>query len=364
MNRKLLLFICLLLIANCQLIFGQQSGSASVSAPDSNRIDTNYVKIYTDKLVIGLYQSERSFNITIDQKITALTNTSSAINYIANSNHVSGISVDYDVIGFAFGYRSLPGGNARTGSSKYLDLGFNINTRRFRFENSFRNYTGFYDNNSANYTHPFTDSTPYFQNPSMNLRVIKSKLIYTFNKRKFALSSAYANVKRQVKSHGSWLLIANFYSLSLNSDSSMIPPALRKDYGTVWDGLNKMNVYAYSAGFGGTYTLVFWKRFYLNFLFSYGIETQYRHYYTSPDNAHYSYWIIEPAADSRISFGYNAKRFFMRISSIYDINDFESTELKFNMQFFAGSFDLGYRFNLKTPKPYKKFQETKIYKML
>jgi len=34
------------------------------------------------------------------------------------------------------------------------------------------------------------------------------------------------------------------------------------------------------------------------------------------------------------------------------------------MKFMAGSFDFGYRFNFKTPKPYRKFQKTKFYKML
>ncbi len=361
--KKLLLLICLLSTAYCQLALAQQSSSASLSTPDSNGIDTNYVKNYKNKLVIGLWQSERRFEILIDQKFTQ-DSVSSAINYIANSNQVSGISLDYDIIGLAFGYRSLPGGNKRTGSTDYLDLGLNVNTRRFRLENSFKRYTGFYDKNSANYIDPFTDSTNYYQDPSMNLRVIKSKLLYTFNKRKFALSAAYANTKRQIKSSGSWLLVGNFYALNLYSDSSIIPLALRPKYGLTWDGLNRMNVYAYSAGAGGTYTLVFLKRFYLNVLLSVGLESQSRHFYTAPENAHIKYWKVWSAADWRSSIGYNGRKFFMRVSSIYDLNNYESSALKFEMKFIAASFDFGYRFNFKAPKPYRKFQETKLYKML
>jgi len=180
-----LLSMCLLLAANWQLAFSQPSGSdtASISNTDTRRIDTNYVKFYKDKLILALWQSEQRFDILIDQKMALVPDTvGSAINYIANSNHVSGISVDYDIIGFAFGYRSIPEGNARTGNSNYLDLGLNINTRSFRFENSFKRYTGFYDNNSKNYIQPFTSTTHYYQNSSMNLRVVKSKLIYSFNK--------------------------------------------------------------------------------------------------------------------------------------------------------------------------------------
>lgn len=363
MYQKLAISLCLFTFSCCQMTFAQQSSSATVSSPDSNKVDTNYVKNYKDKLIIGLWQSERRFDIHMDQKMFPGTD-STEINYIANSNKVSGISLDYDIIGFAFGYRSLPGGNKRTGNTDYLDLGLNINTRRLRLENSFRRYTGFYDNNSRNYILPFTDSTNYFQNPSMNLRMVKSKLIYTFNNKKFTLGAAYANVRRQVKSKGSWLLIGNFYAMGISSDSSLIPAGLQPKYGVVWDGLNRINVYAFSAGVGGTYTIVFWKNFYFNVLAGFGLERQYRHYYTYPENVHYAYWKTWSAADWRTSLGYNGKRFFIRTSAVYDLNNYESEDLKFEMKFISGSFDFGYRFNFKAPKPYNKFQETKLYKML
>ena len=331
---------------------------------DSSKIDTYYIKFYKDKLVLGLWQSERSFDIELAAKTKDLVIDSSTVNYIANSNHVSGISVDYDIIGFAFGYRSVPSGNKRTGSSDYFDLGFNINTSGLRFENSWKRYTGFYDNNTKIYVQPFSDSIPYTQFPKMSIRVVKSKLIYSFNKRKFALGAAYANVKRQAKTRGSWLLIGNFYSLNLFSDSSIIPVPLRSYYGTKWDGFNKMNIYAFSAGFGGTRTFVFFKKFFFNVFASLGLESQYRHYYTTPENQHTKYWRTWFAGDWRTSLGYNSKRFFMRVSSIYDLTNYESTDLMFKMKFIAGSFDFGYRFNFKAPKPYRKFQETKLYKML
>lgn len=366
-HRSLVTAFCLLPLAWCQLAFGQQSISSSVSSVDTSKIDTNYVKFYKDKLILGLWQSERSFDILIDQKVMpdSIPDTvATAINYIANSNHVSGISLDYDIIGFAFGYRSVPSGDKRTGNSNYLDLGLNINTRGLRIESSFKRYSGFYDKNTANYTHPFNDSVPYYQNPHMGIRVVKSKLIYTFNKKRFALGAVYANVKRQVKTRGTWLLVGNFYALNMFSDSSVIPRPLQKYYGATLDGLNRMNIYAYSGGFGGSRTFVFWKYWHLNVLASFGLEAQYRHFYSIDGNAPPSRWIVQSAVDWRTSFGYNGKRFFMRVSSIYDINHFDSKDLNFAMKFIAGSFDFGYRFNFKTPKPYRKFQETGIYKML
>lgn len=358
-NVSFLLQLCLL----CWFcfFFAQKTSASSI---DTSRIDTNYVKFYKDKLILSLWQSERRFDVLLLQKSIPEFTDSSAINYIANSNHVSGISVDYDIIGFAFGYRSVPSGNKRTGNTDYIDLGLNINTRRFRLENSWKRYTGFYDANTPRYIKPFHDSVPYVQFPKMSIRIVKSKFIYTFNKRRFALGAAYANVKRQVKTSGSWLIVGNFYTMNLFSDSSIIPAPLRNYYGGYWDGLNKINVYAFSAGFGGSRTFVFWKRFFFNVFVSLGLENQYRHYYTFPENNHVRYWRAWFVGDWRTGIGYNSKRFFIRVTGIYDITDYESTAHTFKMTFYAGSFDLGYRFNFRSPKLYRKLQESKLYKML
>lgn len=344
-------------------LFAQKSTviSSSLSDSGSKNIDTNYVKFYKDKLIIALWQSERRFDILLAPRIG--TASGDSVNYIANSNHVSGISVDYDIFSFAFGFRSIPGGNTRTGNTDYLDFGFNINTKGLRFENSYKKYTGFYDNNSKYYIKPFiADSTPYFQNPSLNLQVIKSKLIYSFNKRKFALSAAYANAKRQIKSSGSWLIIGNFYSMNFYSSSSFIPPLQQKYFGIILDGLKRVNVYAYSAYGGYSHTFVAWKKIYLNMLLAFGLETQYRHFYVAPENVHFNYWKIWAAADWRLSMGYNGKRFFSRLSWIYDITNYGTDDLIFDMKFIAFSLDIGYRFKFKAPKPYRKFQETDLYK--
>src|ERR1051326_4689652 len=358
-------FFQILFFKFCFSLFSQEpaSVSGSVTSHDSLKTDTNYIKSYDDKLIIGLWQSENSFDITLAQKMKIDTGKST-INYIANSNHISGISFDYDVIGFDFGYKSIPSGDKRTGNTKYTDFGFNINTSGFRFENSYRNYSGFYDKNTANYTHPFTDTTKYFQNPSMTISQLKSKLIYTIRHRRFGLGGAYANSKRQVKSAGSVLLIFNFYSLGMRSESSIIPPPLQKYYSPMWDRFNKLNVYGFSSGAGLTRTFVIFKRFYFNVLLGMGLEMQNRNYYSLYQPGQINYWQTWVAGDWRTALGYNGKRFFIRSTAIYDFNNFESSALRFEMKFVMAEFDFGYRFNFRPPKPYKKFQQTKLYKFI
>ncbi len=354
-------------MANCPLAFSQHSGNVTATRSDTSRVDTNYVKSYKDKLILGLYYSERRFLINMSAQDSGHTVPGSTISYIANSNHITGISLHYDIIGLAFGFRSVPSGNLSTGNTKYLDFELNLNSQRWRLENSFRNYKGFYDNDTSLYfKKALPDTLKYFlQVPSMNLRVIKSKFIYSFNKRKFSLGAAYSNINRQLKSKGSWLIIANFYSLNLHADTSFVPRPLRTHYDTIWDGLNRMNIFAGSAIFGGTYTVVMWKRFYVNFLLTGGFETQYRDFYTQPENKMQSYWRTTTAADFRLAIGFNSKRFYIRNTSTFDINNYDPTkDIKIGTVYYAFSFDVGYRFNVKTPKPYKKFQGTKLYDLL
>lgn len=350
----------LLLFLSPLLLYAQQPAVAIAEVSSAKGVDSNYVHNYKDKMILALWQSERRFEVSVTQTMNADSGLSK-INYIANSNQVTGVSLDFDIIGFAIGFRSVPNRDERKVNTDYLDLGLNFTTKGIRFENSFKRYTGFYDANTKNYTIPFNDSTPYYKNPSMNIRTVKSKLIYTINKNKFALGAAYANTKRQVKGAGSWLVIANFYGLSMNADSSIIPWQIHPNYGIVWDGFNKMNIYAYSFGAGGTRTFVFWRNFYFNVLASLGLERQFRHFYTYPENVHFSYWKTWFAADWRVVLGYNNKNFFMRISSISDINRYDGQDMEIGLKFIGGSFDIGYRFGIKPPRVYKKFQETKLY---
>ncbi len=363
--RVFFLFLITILLSAGAVGAQTSSGSASLTSADSSRIDTNYIKFYKDKLILALWGSKREFDVLLAPNPRTVKIMGDSVNFIANSNNVTGVSLDYDIIGFSFGFRSVPSGTKRTGNTDYLDLGLNINTRGLRFELSWKRYTGFYDAYTPKYTPSFhQDTLPYTQFPTMNIRVIKSKLIYSFNKRKFALGAAYANAKRQVKGAGSWLMVGNFYALNLYSDSSIIPVPLQTHFGTKWDGLNKMNVYAFSVGFGGTRSFIIFKRVSLNLFASIGIEEQYRHFYNVPENDHVKYWKTWFSGDWRTSLGYNSKRFFMRSTAIYDITNYGSQDLQFEMKFIAVSFDFGYRFNFKVPKPYRKFQETKIYKML
>ncbi|MEW6469619.1 MAG: DUF4421 family protein [Bacteroidota bacterium] len=327
--------------------------------------DTNYIRKYPERLVIALYQSSRHYDIKINQMVTPDTfpGKHSLINYFADANNASGISVDYDIIGFGFSYKTVSAQpESKVGKSTYYSYSLNFNTRGFRIENSIKRYKGFYDIHSPVYDSAYSDSTRYYQNPSMKIFTLKTKVFYMFNKKRFSLSSAYANTARQLKTAGTFLLVGNVYGYNMTADSSIIPRPIQHFYGSVWNDMNKMKVFGMSGGCGYSANLVLWKRFYFNFLLSLGLEMQHRQYTTFSGDGSLSIWQPSLAGDWRASLGFNNRNFFIRIANVIDYNYFYTDKIKIDQQFISGEFTFGYRFRFKTPRPYQKFKDTEIYK--
>ncbi|MBI2721976.1 MAG: hypothetical protein HYX39_07365 [Bacteroidetes bacterium] len=63
------------------------------------------------------------------------------------------------------------------------------------------------------------------------------------------------------------------------------------------------------------------------------------------------------------SIGLNLKRFYILGSYSNDYNLFNNKALDFSSASISGNFTFGWRFYTNTPKFYKKFQQTKIYKL-
>jgi hypothetical protein len=334
------------------------------SYSQAQNYDTNYYRKYPERLVLALYQSARKYDIKINQSVTPDTfpGKPSFVNYFADANNVTGFSFDYDIIGFAFGFKSVSAQNPDVvGKSTYSSYALNFNANKLRVENTFKKYKGFYDKRSPVYDSIYNDSVLLYQNSSMSVFTLKSKVFYIINKKRFSLNSAYANVARQLKTAGSFILVGNLYYYSMRADSSLIPTPVQTYYGSIWDDMNKMNIIGLSGGAGYSANIVIAKRFFLNFLLGLGIEGQHRNYTTKSGDGSLALWQPSIAADWRLSFGFNNRNFFMRLSNMVDYNYFYTNKIKIDQQFISGEFSFGYRFKIKTPKPYQRFKETKIY---
>src|SRR4051812_45932875 len=111
---------------------------------DSSR----YVK-YQSRFVLGFSQAFRQYSTEISQFMVKDTVGRSKSNYFGESDHTTGIDINYDKIGFSIGLKSTaPKNKEKTGSTKLFNIGLNLGGNRWLIETAYRRYQGFYDKNS------------------------------------------------------------------------------------------------------------------------------------------------------------------------------------------------------------------------
>lgn len=330
------------------------------------QFDSTYAIKYPERLGISIFQSKPSYIITINQKIRRDTLGISPISYNTLAKNITGFGLFYDKISLFVGFKSPldKDERLRKGRTNYSQFALAITGVKLRLEASLRTYKGFYDVNSVNYIPDFSDSSAYFQNSEMRSHSYKLKLFYFLNKKKrFSYGAAYVNNVRQLKSAGSFIIATNLYNYGLNS-TSLVPSFIEEYYGG-WNKWNMYNVTALTAGIGYTHTFTVFKRAFINVLFTLGMEEQHIIARSTATNESLNVWRAQLSAyDLRSSFGFNSKAFFISIQNIVDGNNYRLPMFDVRNVYISTFLNIGYRFHVKTPKFYKKLQETKIYKMI
>jgi hypothetical protein len=337
--------------------------------------DSTYYVKYKSRLIVSLFQSYRNYNIELQQYLTKDTLGSSKVNFIAQANNISGIEFNYDKINFSFGYASVPPKNVKqTGKTDHFNIGMNVGGNKWILETGYRRYQGFYDKNTARYDSAYSkwDTTTtdrrgiYTQFPHMVSTSYKMKFLYFTNNKRFSFKSGYSCSYRQLKSSFSWVITANgYYNTLSTTDTSFFPRQVRPFYDT-HGNLNTLNVAAFSVYGGASFNLVLWRALFFNVTVLVGPEEQWRTYKYHNDTLNYNRTVFYNAisGDLRGSMGLNFKRWYVSLTGVTDFSYYKSGEMMFVSKYFSGAFSLGYRFRVKAPKIYQRFQQTKLYQLM
>jgi hypothetical protein len=311
-------------------------------------------------MALGMFQEIRNNTLTLDR-----TNISPGgpheIRYSTNGRAVSGFIFCYDKIYLALGFKSGQQEVAKKGKSNNTNFTIQLRGNKLVIEASYRNYRGFYDENTPAFVIPFNDTTPYYRNESLQNKTFKLKSFYFLNHKKFSYSSAYFGSFRQIKSAASWVLNANFYSTQMRADSTIIPYYAHEVFNP-YSNLNSVSVKAFSFGAGASANIVLFKRFYFNATFTIGAEPQWRTY-RLVNGENISQAVLSASLDFRSALGYNSKRFFILVSQLNDVTFNNSKTLTFSGNFLSGNLILGYRFHFEN-KATKALKSNKIYQSL
>jgi hypothetical protein len=325
--------------------------------------DTTKYQKFNDRLIVAWFQSYKTFNSELTQVTVKDSLGQSSYEYSAEANNISGIELNFDKINIQIGLKSVPPKDeTKYGRTNYFNLGFNFGGNRWFVESAIRKYTGFYDKNTPNYDTSFKRKGNFRQLPNMSSTLTKVKFLYFTNYKKYSFRSGYACNYRQLRSAISWVLAASIYSNNQNTDSSFVPQVGRPYYRHFAD-LNGIQVSGLSVNGGLTFNLVLWKAWFLNMFLTMGPDQQWRKYNLGKGKSEsLSYMTIN--GDFRMSMGLNMKKFYILFTTNVDGTSYSNYLIKYRTNSVNGNFTFGWRFAVKAPKFYKKFQETKFYKKL
>lgn len=361
MKTLFLISICLLLTFStfAQSLFKADTANLRKARKHASWDTLRYQK-FNSNLIIGYFQSYRNFGNEFEQFKEKDTVGISKTNYFAESRLVSGIDITYDKFSLALGLRTTPPKQSEgKGNTKTITTNFNFGGNIWFLENSFRYFKGFYDKNTATYDTTFKKTGIYYQQPSLENTLFRSKFIYFPNHYNFAFRSGYAGSYRQIRSAATWVLSASVSYNNLRCDSSFFPMPSRAFYGD-YKEMNGLKVIGASVNVGAAGALVIFKAFFVSGMLIIGPEQQWRTYsYTNEGKRPLSY--VSWSGDGRGSFGLNLKRFYMVGTFISDFAIYNSGFVGILNTSISGSFSFGWRFRSKTPKAYKKFQQTRFY---
>jgi len=328
--------------------------------------DTVYVTAYKERLAISLYQSQRSFEMGFRQNVLPDPLGISPLSYVARSSKVTGICVGYDKISFSLGITTPIAESeiVRKGKTKYYDYSLAFTGHAYRLELGFRSYKGFYEQNTPNYDSAFTDTSAYFQRPTMQNVLIKSKFLYFFNNRRFSYSAAYTNTYRQLKTAGSLFAYSDIFYNALFDPNGFLPAQVDSLYGK-YRTLAAFETYGMTLGGGYTFNLVMFHSLYINATFGLGCQLYQQNTLSYDGIINESRFKVGlTGADVRGALGYNGKNFFISAILNFDISVYNASKVEVTANFISGCFSYGYRFKFKERNWVKWMKNNRFYRML
>lgn len=279
------------------------------STPHSfgNGEDTNYVKLNNRKFIVRGW---------LDYKVISLNMTplnigsmvEKSIIYIPNVSTSIGLALSYKYFAFSYSFKIpyLYRDAEKYGNSTYRDMKFSYIKRKFIVSGIFKQYKGFYIENTTSLFTSWFEDNPRPQRLDIEYMYLGLEGFWVFNNKKFS-SDAYFNQKDlQYKNAFSLLAMGDLGITQLKGDTFLIPK--ETGYTGELSEMKKFNYYSIDASIGATYSFIIKHRVYIAPILFAGFGVQIKDYDRPGDDLLKTKLIYR--INFRLSMGYNSKSFF------------------------------------------------------
>ncbi len=353
MKLLLIFIICFL---------GSLTAVAQIDSVQHELHDTTRYEWFHNHLCVGIFQSNRNYTLTMNQNFFPDERNHTEIKYRDNAKAVTGIALDFDKIALNIGFKTRQDDVTQKGKTNVNNIGLVVGRTKLFASVFYRKYEGFYDVNTANHDSLFGAGTPFYQAPDLRNTTYRAKVTYFPNWKKFSIKSTFSAGFRQLKSAGSLAFNAGLYHNTLSADTSFIPPAQRQYYDSYAD-INYLRTMSAGFGAGGSYTIVFFKKLFLNATGIVNSELQWRKYdfYT---NDGFTATYLKFDLEGRAALGFSSSRLFISLNATNDIDLLTNSTFEFESAFSNITFVISYRFAIKKNPVTSYIKDNKIYKKL
>ncbi len=362
-------YIFLIIVFSLQITFSQNNNTdvnVGIISNNPKKWDTTCYTSYSHKLNIYVGSSRLNYNIDITSTFKHPYKYNTNVNYTTFMplSYSAGFSFDKISLGIGFAKKYDFDSTQSKPKTSYTAFNFSFGGNKFIIEPYYVKFKGFYDENTPNNDTTYKKNKKYHSDPSMTIQSIKVNGIYFLNNKRFAYRSLSGFTYRQLKSKGSWLLLANAYYTKLKSDSIIYPKSVELAY----DSVEKLNSFEIAGGsIGGGYGYIWTpgkkKRFFIGFTAGllFGIQQRNIHF---KDSVSISETKFSSGFDFRFSTGWTTDKFFLVIYASGDRMQMKYLKVTMTPYTIPVNAVLGFRFNVKPPKFYRWFMNTKVYDLM
>ncbi|MCB9360658.1 MAG: DUF4421 family protein [Flavobacteriales bacterium] len=348
MMRSLYYFLIFFFLFITSLVYGQLNVSVS---PDSSRVNEYYTD-YPNELLL-------KFGLTVKANKLQIVNTNSnetaKFSPAATTSLGGGVNYKWFGLALAYGLPSTTANDVKYGKTSRFDAQFNIYTKSFGVDVIFQNYQGFYLQNPSIFT--TWEKNEFPQLPAMQSASLGVGGYYFFNHKKFSYKAAYVRNTVQQKSAGSFL-IGGYYSLdyagfedgSYDRDTitSFIPKELPQEAIDSFD-IKTFTSSSFGFSLGYTYTVVFFKKCFINASLAPGFGAKNLRVYNSEGENETKAGVVSRLT-LRLALGYEGKHFLLGFTSYLRTADISYNQYDIKPSTSNVKFFIAKRFKLKKSK--------------
>ena len=311
--------------------------------------DSTYFKTFPTKLSAGSFIALRNYSLFIAPQIDGSAVDSLRSRYQPNASRIVGVSLHLDRIGVNLSV-SVPDAFKSQeiyGTSRRLEGNLNLYRKSGIFAGQLIGTQGFADKNSVNYLDQVLDEDQFYVRQDLTVWNGIASYMHFWNWKKFSARAVFPFAERQLKSAGSLINSIQIRHFRVIADSSILPYPTRPYYEQL-NNINDIRFNELSIGVGYAYTFVFDERWFIH-----GTAiikgTAQRQKHRELGNDYNFRYVINPAAEYRLSAGYSEDLFFLAIlfagySDLYNLPDIEMA---------WGYFNFSINFGVRIPTPRK-----------